>query len=216
MSLPEVIVLVTSKGGAGKTTLARSLAAYWHILGHKPVLIDADPKRMLARRHDPIGPLGGVLVIEEPEERIGDVIHEQKQQGMSPIIIDTAGFHNRTTIRALVACDLAIIPARAAGEDADMGVDTWNLIHQVNETPERHNRPIKAVFILTMTINGTIIARWAREQLAEGGYPLLSTAMAHRVVYPEAGLYGLSPCITEPEGAAARDIAAIAQEIASL
>ena len=37
-----VITLATSKGGAGKSTLARSLAAHWLTVGHKPALIDAD------------------------------------------------------------------------------------------------------------------------------------------------------------------------------
>jgi hypothetical protein len=35
-------------------------------------------------------------------------------------------------------------------------------------------------------------------------------------LYPEAGIEGLSPSITDPDGAAARDIAAIAQELMKL
>jgi len=62
-----VITLATSKGGAGKSTLARSLAAHWFNLGHKPALVDADPQRSLASRYDPAGKLGGVPVIAEPE-----------------------------------------------------------------------------------------------------------------------------------------------------
>ena len=48
-----VITLATSKGGAGKSTLARSLAAHWLQLGRKPALVDADPQRTLASRHNP-------------------------------------------------------------------------------------------------------------------------------------------------------------------
>jgi chromosome partitioning protein len=40
--------------------------------------------------------------------------------------------------------------------------------------------------------------------------------MANRVAYPEAGIEGLSPSIVAPDGPAARDIAAIAQEIMNL
>jgi chromosome partitioning protein len=40
--------------------------------------------------------------------------------------------------------------------------------------------------------------------------------MLNRVAYPEAGIEGLSPSITDPDGAAARDIAAIAQELMKL
>ena len=40
--------------------------------------------------------------------------------------------------------------------------------------------------------------------------------MPHRVAYPEAGIEGLSPSMVEPDGAAARDIAAIVHEIMKL
>jgi len=37
--------------------------------------------------------------------------------------------------------------------------------------------------------------------------------MYHRVADPESSLHGLSPCITDPEGPAARDISCIIQEL---
>jgi cellulose biosynthesis protein BcsQ len=40
--------------------------------------------------------------------------------------------------------------------------------------------------------------------------------MPNRVAYPEAGIEGFSPITIDPDGAAARDIAAIAQEIMKL
>ena len=67
--------------------------------------------------------------------------------------------------------------------------------------------------ILTMTMRGTVIARHVRSQLEAAGYPLLKAEMSHRVAYPEAGIEGLSPAVTDPDGAAARDIAAIVLEI---
>ena len=66
----DVIALATSKGGAGKSTLARGLAAHWFALGRKPALIDADPTATLFKRYDPKGKLGPVPVIAEPEERV--------------------------------------------------------------------------------------------------------------------------------------------------
>ena len=58
-----------------------------------------------------------------------------------------------------------------------------------------------------------MISRHVRTQLEGEGYPLLRAEMTNRVAYPESGIDGLSPIITDPEGAAARDIAAIAQGI---
>ncbi len=210
-----VITLATSKGGVGKSSLGRSLAAHWFGVGHKPALIDADPQRTLANRYDPKGRMGGVPVVAEPEERVGETRAELRQQH-APVIVDTAGFRNRTTIGALVVTDLAIIPLKPAVEDVDAAIATYDLIREINETDEREGRPIKIAMVLTMTMRGTVIARHVREQLGEAGYPLLKGEMLNRVAYPEAGIEGLSPSITDPDGAAARDIAAIAQELMKL
>jgi len=207
-----VITLATSKGGAGKSTLARSLAAYWFNLGHRPALVDADPQRSLANRYNPDGPMSGLPIIAEPEERVVEVI-DDLQVRHKPVIVDTAGFRNRTTISALVATDLAIIPLKPSSEDVDAAIATFDLIGEINGTDERSQRPIRATMILTMTMKGTVIARHVREQLATAGYPLLAAEMLNRVAYPEAGIDGYSPSTTDPDGAAARDIAAIAHEL---
>jgi len=95
-------------------------------------------------------------------------------------------------------------------------VAAFGLIQEINDTPERKGRPLRCVMVLTMTMSATVIARHARNQLAEAGYPLLKAEMANRVAYPEAGIEGLSPSNIAPDGPAARDIAAIAQEIMNL
>jgi chromosome partitioning protein len=211
----KVITLATSKGGAGKSTLARSLAAHWFSLGHKPALIDADPQCSLANRYNPTGKLGAVPVIAEPEERVAEVIEELGRHH-APVIVDTAGFRNRTTISALVATDLALVPLKPAVEDVDAAIATYELIREINGTEERAGRPIKIVMVITMSLRGTVIARHVRDQLTTAGFPLLSSEMLNRVAYPEAGIEGLGPSTTDPDGAAARDIAAIAQELMKL
>lgn len=210
-----VITLATSKGGAGKSTLARALGAHWLALGHKPALVDADPQRSLANRYNADGPLSALPVVAEPEERVRDAIDELRSR-YAPVIVDTAGFRNRTTIAALVETDLALIPLKPAVEDVDAAIATYDLIQEINQTEERAGRPIRAAMILTMTMRGTVISRHVRAQLASAGYPLLIAEMPNRVAYPEAGIEGLSPTTVDPDGAAARDIAALAHEIMKL
>ena len=208
----QIITLATSKGGAGKSTLARALAAHWLALKFRPALVDADPQRGLAERHNPKGLLGSIPLQEEPEERVGEAIEELARQ-YEPVIVDTAGFRNRTAVTAMVSSDLVLIPLKPSAEDVAGALATHNLVKELNETPEREGRPIEAAFVLTMTVRSTLIARHVRLQLEEAKLPLLKAEMAHRVSYPEAGIDGLSPSVTDPDGAAARDIAAIAQEI---
>ena len=82
----------------------------------------------------------------EPEERVGETIAELRQQH-APVIVDTAGFRNRTTIGALVVTDLAIIPLKPAVEDVDAAIATYDLIREINETDEREGRPIKIAMV---------------------------------------------------------------------
>src|ERR1700730_12550283 len=91
----DIIALATSKGGVGKSTLARGLAAHWLALGRKAALIDADPTATLSKRYNPQSPLGAVPVIAEPEELAAQVI-EKLRAKHTPVIVDTTGFRNRT------------------------------------------------------------------------------------------------------------------------
>jgi chromosome partitioning protein len=208
----KIITLATSKGGVGKSTLARNLAAHWVNVGQKVAIIDSDPQGSIIGRHDPEGLLKNLTVIAEPEESVANLVEEIKDQ-YSHIIIDTGGFRNRTTIRALIKSDLAIIPLKASTDDVAGALETHNLIVELNKTPERSSNPIKYRMILTMTQMGIVLAKHVRTELEGKGYMLLNPEMYHRVIYPETAINGLSPCITDPDGPAARDISSIIKSI---
>lgn len=210
--IPNVIVLATSKGGAGKSTLARSLASYWINLEFKTAVIDADPQGSIIKRHDPKGLLSNLKVIANAEETVGQSIKELKKIH-KPIIVDTGGFKNKTSIRTLLQSDLVLIPLKPSSDDMIAAIETYQLIKELNEVPERKGIAIKAKMILTMTQQSTVIAKHIRNELQSVGMPLMNAEMYQRVVYPETAIKGLSPSITEPEGAAACDISSIVQEI---
>ena len=210
--IPNVIVLATSKGGAGKSTLARSLASYWINLEFNVAVIDADPQGSIIKRHDPQGLLSNLKVIANAEETVGESISQMKEM-YKPIIVDTGGFKNKTSIRALLKSDLVLIPLKPSSDDMIAAIETYQLIKELNEVPERKGISIKTKMILTMTQQGTVISKHIRDELQSIGMPLMNSEMYQRVVYPETAIKGLSPCITEPEGAAARDISAIIREI---
>lgn len=216
MALPKVIVLATGKGGAGKSTLARCLAGHWLGLGHTPAIVDADPQATIASLHNPDSAMGGVVVREAAEEALVVDAIEELKGAHSVILVDTAGFRNRTTIMAMTAADLVLIPLKAAVEDLREAMETYKLVEEINGTPERVGNPIAARLVLTMTTKGTVIARQIRSEITAARYPLLNAEIGHRVAYPEAAAAGLSPSLVEPEGAAARDIAAVATEIGSM
>ena len=204
----KIITLATSKGGVGKSTLTRNIAAYWCNIGHKVAIIDADPQGSIINRHDPQGLLKEIDVFAEPEETVATLIESIKFK-YSYILVDTGGFRNKTTIRALIKSDLAIIPLKASADDVAGAINTYNLISELNKTPERLSTPIRYRMVLTMTQQGIILAKHIKNELETSGYLILEREMYHRVIYPETAIKGLSPCITEPDGAASRDIAQI-------
>ena len=68
MTLPQVVSVVTQKGGAGKSTMALSLGCHWYLKHQHPVgFIDADPQESLAQAVAG-GPLEGLLKGKECRE----------------------------------------------------------------------------------------------------------------------------------------------------
>jgi chromosome partitioning protein len=70
--------------------------------------------------------------------------------------------------------------------------------------------------LLTQTTRDSIISRHIRNELAEAGLPVLQSEMANRVAYPEAALWGATPSLISWKGPAAREIAAVAEELDSV
>ena len=159
--------------------------------------------------------LKNMKIVAQPEETVGETISEMASQ-CSIVLVDTGGFRNRTTIKALVVTDLALIPLKASADDVAGAIETYNLIKELNNTPERINNPIKYRMILTMTQQGTVISRHVREELKGMGYLVLNNELYHRVAYPEAAIKGLAPSLLEPESPAARDISRIVGEIGEI
>ena len=67
--------------------------------------------------------------------------------------------------------------------------------------------------LLTQTTRDSVIARHIRAELAEAGLPVLRSEMTNRVAYPEATLWGATPSLISWKGPAAREIAAVADEV---
>jgi len=209
---PKVLTLATSKGGAGKSTMVRSLAGHLLNSGYKVAIVDADPQGSIIHRYDPEGPFSRIRVVADPEESVFFTIEELKQQ-FYPILVDTAGFRNKTTIRALINTDLVLIPLKPSADDMAIGIETYQLIKELNDVPERCGNPIKTKMLITMSQQGTVIARHVRRELEEVGLPLMKSEMHLRVAYAETAIKGLAPSITDPDGAAAQDIAKIVSEL---
>ncbi len=201
-----IITVATMKGGSGKSTLASCLAVHWHLTGRRPTLIDADPQRSIMRLAARERGLGGVAVVEDASEDASKTARRLAAGG--PVIIDTPGFRSKTTLECLAAADFVLVPVKPSPFDVDRMLDTLNILI---DRPDGR-RPLFRC-LLTQTTRDSVIARHIRTELGEAGLPVLTTEMNNRVAYPEATLWGATPSLIIWKGPAAREIAAIADEL---
>ena len=205
--MASIITVATMKGGSGKSTVASCLAVYWHLRGRRPTLIDADPQRSIMRLAARERALGGVPVVEDASEDASKTARQLASSG-ALVIIDTPGFRSKTTLDCLAAADFLLVPVKPSPFDVDRMLDTLSILTDRGEGPQPLFR-----CLLTQTTRDSVIARHIRAELAGAGLPVLQNEMTNRVGYPEASLWGATPSLISWKGPAAREIAAIADEL---
>jgi chromosome partitioning protein len=203
----SIITVATMKGGSGKSTVASCLAVHWHLQGRRCVIIDADPQRSIARLAARQRALGGIDVVEDATDQACNTARRLATAG-GIVIIDTPGFRSEVTLACLAATDLMLVPVKPSPFDVDRMLDTINTLTK----GAVGWRPVFRC-LLTQTTRDSVIAKHIRAELADTGFPLLANEMINRVGYAEAALWGATPSLTDRTGAAAGDIAAIADEI---
>lgn len=110
----QTIALVTQKGGAGKTTLAATLAVAASEAGEKVIALDLDPQGSLAawgndRQAD--APAVDTLAADKVAQ-LPQVLAALAKKGFTLAILDCAGIASTSTNLAMKAADLCIIPTR--------------------------------------------------------------------------------------------------------
>ena len=201
-----IITVATMKGGSGKSTLASCLAVHWHLTGRRPTLIDADPQRSIMRLAARERRLGGVSVIEDATEDASKTARRLAAGGL--VIIDTPGVRSKTTLDCIAAADFLLVPVKPSPFDVDRMLDTLSILTERADG----RRPLFRC-LLTQTTRDSVIARHIRAELAEAGLPVLRSEITNRVAYPEATLWGATPSLISWKGPAAREIAAVADEV---
>ena len=209
----RVIALAGQKGGAGKSTVAISLAAECLGRGWRVLLVDADPQGS-ARTWGAVASEAG-----HPAPTVvamGANLHQPGQlpalaKGYDLVIIDCPPRHTEAQRAALMVADLALVPS---GPSA---TDVWALAESVElvKTAQRVRPQLKAAAVVTRKVPGTIIGREASEALKAAGLPVLRSELGFRVAYQESPAAGLGVTTYEPAGEAAAEFRAMTDEVLS-
>jgi chromosome partitioning protein len=209
-----IVALLNQKGGVGKTTLALHLAGEWSREGKRVTLIDADPQgsaldwsAQRAREGSPR--LFGVIGLAR------DTLHREAPElarDVDYVVIDGPPRVATLTRSALLAADLVLIPAQPSPFDGWASGEILRLIEEA-----RIFRPqAVARLVLNRCAARTIIARETAASLAEHDPPVLSARIGQRVAFADAAQSGRLVAEVDDSSMAAREIAALALEVAGL
>jgi chromosome partitioning protein len=207
-----IVALLNQKGGVGKTTLALHLAGAWARQGCHVTVIDADPQGSALdwseqRAKEGRPRLFGVLGLAR------DTLHREAPEiarGVDHVVIDGPPRIAGLMRSALLAADLVLIPAQPSPFDGWASGEMLNLIREA-----RIFRPeLVARFVLNRCAARTIIARETGDALAEHDPPVLAARIGQRIAFADAARTGQLVFEVESGHAAAREITALAAEIA--
>jgi chromosome partitioning protein len=196
----KTIALVTQKGGAGKSTLASSLAVAAMEAGERVCLIDMDPQATLTlwgkRRGEADAP-----VIAASAGKLNAVLAALEARGVTLAVIDTPGAEGAAASSAMAAADLCVIPSRPTAFDLWASANTRKALKDMRGD---------YVFVLNQCPPAQQSARVDEGVAAlEAMGALLSPLVLARVDYQEAARNGWGVSEYNPAGAAAEEMRAL-------
>lgn len=226
---PPVIAFASTKGGVGKTTMAYSLATELtrrmkarntgrpasRRSGHPEFLatcIDADPNRTLTEAIRITG-MPEIQMIGADGETLLEVLRTARATSRI-VLIDLEGTANQAMLYACGKADLVLIPAQPSRFDVLEAVKTAGVVRQAADLV---GREIAYRVVLSRTpVLRQRVADHARAQFQKAGLPMLAVELVQRTAFQTMTYSGAPPFAQEPAGGAARNVAAMADEVAAI
>lgn len=209
-----IVALLNQKGGVGKTTLALHIAGVWASRSRRVLVIDADPQGSALdwserRGREGLSHLFGVIGLAR------DMLHRELpavSQGYDHVVIDGPPRVAGIARSALVAADLVVIPAQPSPFDGWASAEMLRLLDEA-----RIFRPeLQARMLLNRCPARTVIARETADALVGHDPAVLASRIGQRVAFADAARTGRLVCEIDSGILAAREIAALADELDEL
>lgn len=213
-----MIISVTNlKGGVGKSTISRNIAAYFADRGLKSCIIDTDleqrttcdwqERRENTARHIPVFPMTTVQAL--PKD-----VDTHEKDGYNMIVIDGVPQLDKVATRTILISDVLLIPITPSIDD----LKSFERFLTRYEEVKSHRENIPAFLVLNKFSgrnNEDIEVREALNLFGEYGITALKTTLGDRVAHRRASKYGLTAYEWEDERAK-QEVIDLCEELADI
>jgi chromosome partitioning protein len=197
----QTLVIASRKGGAGKTTLSRSIGVMAEISGAGPVaLIDTDEQAGLAmwwNARESQTPVFASVTIDNLKSHLEGL----RNAGIKLVVIDTPPGLNSESTATLEAvlpnADLVLIPVRPSPDDLRSVGATIQLVEQAKK---------RMVFVINGAANRASISSKVAIELSQHG-TVAPVMLFQRTVFATSGIDGRTAQEVEPNGNSAKEVA---------
>jgi chromosome partitioning protein len=202
----RIFTVAQQKGGAGKTSLAAHLAVAWAQAGHAVAVLDIDPQASLSAWFgERTGDANIALTVETAAGWRTAARVEELARGRDIVLIDTPP-HSETEARvAIRAADLVVVPLQPSPMDLWATRPTLAMVEQENRRSLLVWNRVPARARLTATLEAKV---------AELGVAVADSRIGNRVALAESLAAGQGITEFAPSSAAAREISALAKDLA--
>ena len=180
----KTILVASSKGGAGKTTLATNLAAHFALDGKRTVLVDADPQHSSTRWAERRAELeSAVLPIDASTRRNW---RASLPEDAERVVIDApAGSMAGDLEQFLEHVDAIVVPVLPSALDIEA---TVGFLNSLSKVPRVHKRKLPVGLVVNRSKPWTNTSQQAVEMLKTWPYPVVAQLRDTQAYVVLAGL----------------------------
>jgi chromosome partitioning protein len=202
----KTLIILSQKGGSGKTTVAVHMAVCATKRKLRTAIIDIDPQHSAVQWNASRPEDKKLDAVAATAEQLPELLRKAEAGGIDLAIIDTAPHSNQAAAVAARLADLVLIPCRPARFDLDAIASTVDIARAANA---------QAAVVINAAPRGRL-AEEARRALTRRGIAVIDTVLHQRAAYSHAVIDGRSVHEYEPKGAAAEEIDALYDHITRL
>jgi chromosome partitioning protein len=204
-----VYTVAQQKGGAGKTTLAANLAA-WFAASRRVALLDIDPQRSLTawfRLRSARSPAAAPLTFSDVSGWRLAAELDRLARAHDVVLIDSPPSVETDARIAIRAASLVLIPVQPSPPDLWAAQGTLKLA-------EAEQRAVRLV--LNRTPASSRLRTQVERDCAAQGLVVLAAALGNRIGFAAAFAVGLGVTEQAPRSVAAQELQALAAELAGV